>query len=143
MPKRSIFSNYLRIRNAQGMTGCSIPAQVARFSLKRAQQRLESAKRKRENPDEDEDAEQADAIKEVKKLVNQASEIGDQRPLTCCEFTADGSRLVTASVSGTVKLWEKPGLLGFSKALSIKAHDARVTGEDFRTFRWHTSPTYI
>ena len=99
--------------------------QLAMFSLKRAQQRLLGAKRKRESPDEDEAAEAADAVKQVAALVNQASEIGDERPLTACEFSPDGSRLTTASTSGVVKVWDIPGL---TKTLTIRAHDTRVTG---------------
>ena len=99
--------------------------QLAMFSLKRAQQRLLGAKRKRESPDEDEAAEAADALKQVAALVNQASEIGDERPLTACEFSPDGSRLATASTSGIVKVWDVPGL---TKTLTIRAHDSRVTG---------------
>lgn len=98
---------------------------MALFSLKRAQQRLLSAKRKRENPDEDEDAERRDAEQQAATFVNQASEIGDDRPLTCCEFSPQGLSFASASAAGTVKLWDVPGL---NKTLTIKAHDARVTG---------------
>lgn len=98
------------------------------FSLKRAQQRLLSTKRKRENPDEDEVQERKDAEKMVSTLVNQASEIGDERPLTSCEFSPQGLLFASASVAGTIKVWDVPDL---HKTLTIKAHDARVTGEPF------------
>ena len=100
-------------------------AQIALFSLKRAQQRLMSAKRKRENPDEDEDAERKEAEKQVSILVNQASEIGDDRPLTSCEFSPQGLSFASASFTGTVKVWTVPNL---SKSLTIRAHDTRITG---------------
>ena len=45
--------------------------QLAYFSLQRASQRLSAAKRKRDSPDEDEVAEQNDALAQVKTLVNQ------------------------------------------------------------------------
>lgn len=43
-------------------------AQIALYSLKKAQQRLASAKRKRESPDEDEAAERREAEKQVGSL---------------------------------------------------------------------------
>ena len=85
-----------------------------------------SAKRKRENPDEDEATERRDAEKQVSTLVNQASEIGDERPLTGCEFSPQGLSFASASAAGTVKVWDVPEL---TKTLTIKAHDARVTGK--------------
>ncbi len=84
-----------------------------------------SAKRKRENPDEDEAAEQKDAEKQVSRLKNQASEIGDDRPLTSCEFSPLGLLFATASAAGTVKFWEVPNL---SKTLTIRAHETRISG---------------
>ena len=99
--------------------------QIALYSLKRAQQRLLSAKRKRENPDEDELVERRDTEKQIASLVNQASEIGDDRPLTACEFSPQGLSLATASVTGFLKVWEVPGL---TKTLTAKAHESRVTG---------------
>jgi len=62
---------------------------------------------------------------QVGSLVNQASEIADDRPLTSCEFSPHGLLFATASVSGTVKIWDVPGL---NKTLTIRAHDTRVTG---------------
>ena len=84
-----------------------------------------SAKRKRENPDEDEDAERKDAEKQVCTLVNQASEIGDDRPLTSCEFSPQGLSFASGGFTGTVKVWTVPNLI---KTLTIRAHDARITG---------------
>lgn len=99
---------------------------MALYSLKRAQQRLLSTKRKRDNPDEDEARELKDTESSVVTLVNQASEIGDERPLTSCEFSPQGLLFASASVAGTLKVWDVPDL---HKTLTIKAHDARVTGK--------------
>ncbi|KAL0035002.1 hypothetical protein WJX79_005530 [Trebouxia sp. C0005] len=72
---------------------------IAHFSLDRAAARLAGAKRKRESPDEDEIAEQADTI------LSHAQ--GDKPE------------------HGLLKLWLVPDC---QKKLTIKAHDDRVTG---------------
>ncbi|KAA6428271.1 MAG: U4 U6 small nuclear ribonucleo PRP4 -like [Trebouxia sp. A1-2] len=98
---------------------------IAHFSLDRAAARLAGAKRKRESPDEDEIAEQADTICLMRKVTNQSSEIADDRPSAACEFAPDGSTLATGAWSGLLKLWLVPDC---QKKLTIKAHDDRVTG---------------
>ena len=107
--------------------------QIAMWSLKKAQRRLQSAKRKRENPDEDELAELRDAESAMGRVAAQASEVGDNRPLTACQFSPDGLQLATASIAGTVKIWDVPDL---NKTLTIGAHDTRVTGSSL----WMASP---
>ncbi|DBA65631.1 TPA: hypothetical protein ACH3X2_002690 [Trebouxia sp. C0005] len=106
---------------------------IAHFSLDRAAARLAGAKRKRESPDEDEIAEQADTICLMRKVTNQSSEIADDRPSAACEFAPDGSTLATGAWSGLLKLWLVPDC---QKKLTIKAHDDRVTG-----IAWHPSPS--
>ncbi|DBB14069.1 TPA: hypothetical protein ACH3X3_001030 [Trebouxia sp. C0006] len=106
---------------------------IAHFSLDRAAARLAGAKRKRESPDEDEIAEQADTIRLMRKVTNQSSEIADDRPSAACEFSPDGSTLATGAWSGLLKLWSVPDC---QKKLTIKAHDDRVTG-----IAWHPSPS--
>ncbi|KAL3132459.1 hypothetical protein ABBQ32_009012 [Trebouxia sp. C0010 RCD-2024] len=106
--------------------------QTALFSLDRAASRLAGAKRKRESPDEDEEAERADTISLMKKVTNQSSEIADDRPSAACEFSPGGGTLATGAWSGLVKLWSVPAC---QKQLTIKAHEDRVTG-----IAWHPDP---
>lgn len=103
--------------------------EVAQFSLRRAAARLAVAQRRRESPDEDPAAEVAAAERQLRILANQASEIGDERPIAGCAFSPDGSQLTTGAWSGTVKVWAMPSL---QKRLTIKAHEERVTG-----VAWH------
>jgi len=68
---------------------------IAKFSIPRASQRLQRARRKREDPDEDEDAEIDWALKQAGSVVLDCSEIGDDRPLSGCSFSKDGKSLAT------------------------------------------------
>lgn len=102
--------------------------QIALWSLKKAQRRLLSGKRKRESPDEDEQAEIKDAESSMQRTIAQASELGDIRPLTICQYSPDGLQLATGSISGTVKIWDMPSI---TTTLTIQAHDCRVTGQIF------------
>lgn len=102
---------------------------IAQFSLRRAAARLAAARRRRESPDEDDAAEVAAAERQLRTLANQASELGDERPIVGCAFSPDGSQLATGAWSGVVKVWSMPHL---TKSLAIKAHAERVTG-----VAWH------
>ncbi|EFN58103.1 hypothetical protein CHLNCDRAFT_20357 [Chlorella variabilis] len=98
---------------------------VAQFSLRRAALRLAAARRRRSDPDEDEAAAAAGTERQLRAMANQASEIGDERPIAGCAFSPDGSQLATGAWSGTLKVWAMPSL---TKQLTIKAHTERVTG---------------
>ena len=102
---------------------------IAQFSLRRAALRLAAARRAREDPGEDEAGAAAATERTLRILTNQASEIGDERPIAGCAFSPDGSQLATGAWSGTVKVWAMPSL---TKQLTIKAHAERVTG-----VAWH------
>jgi U4/U6 small nuclear ribonucleoprotein PRP4 len=102
---------------------------IAHFSLRRAALRLSAARRRRADPDEDERGAAAAAERQLRSLANQASEVGDERPIAGCAFSPDGSQLATGAWSGTVKVWAMPSL---AKQLTIKAHSERVTG-----VAWH------
>lgn len=103
--------------------------EIAQHSLRRAALRLAAARRARESPDEDEAAEAAAAERQLRTVGNQASEIGDERPIAGCAFSPDGSQLATGAWSGVVKVWAASTL---AKQLTIKAHAERVTG-----VAWH------
>lgn len=68
---------------------------IAKYSLVRAATRLQRARRRRDDPDEDIDAEIDWALKQAENLVLDCSEIGDDRPLSGCSFSADGKWLAT------------------------------------------------
>ena len=67
--------------------------EIAKYSIKRAASRLYRARRKRDDPDEDLDAEMDWVLKEAGSLVLDCSEIGDDRPLSGCSFSHDGKLL--------------------------------------------------
>lgn len=58
-------------------------------------------------------------------FLNDMTEIGDTRPLTCCMFTCDGKHLLTASLSGKLKFWSIPEL---QPEMTLEAHHERITG---------------
>lgn len=69
--------------------------EIAKYSIVKAALRLHQARRKRDDPDEDLDAEIDYALKQAGNLVLDCSEIGDDRPLSGCSFSPDGKMLVT------------------------------------------------
>lgn len=104
--------------------------ELAQFSLRRAALRLAAARQKRDEAMEDDVAALAEATtQQLLLMVNQSSEIGDERPISSCQFSPDGARLATGAWSGTVKVWAMPTC---QKQLTIKAHNERVTG-----VAWH------
>lgn len=68
---------------------------IAKYSMARAAARLERAKQRRDNPDEDVEAEAQYMVKQASGFVLECSEIGDDRPLSGCSFSYDGSLLAT------------------------------------------------
>lgn len=68
---------------------------IAKYSLAKSALRLHRARRKRDDPDEDLDAEIDWSLKQAAKLVLQCSEIGDDRPLSSCSISHDGKMLAT------------------------------------------------
>lgn len=68
---------------------------IAKYSLGRAGERLGRARRRRSDPDEDEEAEAVEVVGQARELVLECSEIGDDRPLTGCSFSHDGTLLAT------------------------------------------------
>lgn len=68
---------------------------IAKFSTARAALRLQRARRRRDDPDEDMDAEMDWALEQVESLSLDCSEIGDERPLLGCSFSSNGNLLAT------------------------------------------------
>ena len=107
--------------------------EIARFSFHRASLRLSSARQQRNDPDEHEAVAAQAAERQLRTMANQASEIGDERPIVGCAFSPDGSQLATGAWSGTLKVWSVATL---QKQLAIKAHTERITG-----IAWHPNAT--
>ncbi|ESQ39813.1 hypothetical protein EUTSA_v10000860mg [Eutrema salsugineum] len=99
--------------------------EISKFSIKRAAVRIQRAKRRRDDPDEDMDAETKWALKHAKGMVLDCSNFGDDRPLTGCSFSRDGKILATCSLSGVTKLWEMPQVT--NKISVLKDHKERAT----------------
>ncbi|KAK8520815.1 hypothetical protein V6N13_076951 [Hibiscus sabdariffa] len=88
---------------------------IAKYSTVKATARLQRARRKRDDPDEDMDAEIDWALRQARNLVLGCSEIGDDRPLseraTDVTFSPVHDHLATASADRTAKLWSPDGSL--------------------------------
>ncbi|KAF5190650.1 Guanine nucleotide-binding protein subunit beta-1 [Thalictrum thalictroides] len=97
---------------------------IAKYSIVRAALRLGCARWRRDDPDEDLDAEINWALKQAGDLTLDCSEIGDDRPLTDCSFSYDGTKLATCAMSGVIKLWSMPQV---TKVATLKGHTERAT----------------
>ncbi|GMJ00523.1 LACHESIS, proline-rich protein 4 [Hibiscus trionum] len=107
---------------------------IAKYSIVNAAARLQRARRKRDDPDEDMDAEVDWALRQAGNLVLDCSEIGDDRPLSGCSFSRDGKLLATCSLSGVAKLWSMPRV---SKVSALKGHTERATDVTFSPLHDH------
>ncbi|CAA0842939.1 U4/U6 small nuclear ribonucleoprotein PRP4-like protein [Striga hermonthica] len=102
--------------------------EIVKYSLVKSALRLHRAKRRKEDPDEDLDAEVDWSLKQARNLVLECSEIGDDRPLSGCSVSHDGKMLATCSISGVAKVWTMPDV---KKVSSLKAHTERATDVAF------------
>ncbi|XWS68303.1 hypothetical protein CRYUN_Cryun04dG0079000 [Craigia yunnanensis] len=107
---------------------------IAKYSVVKASARIQRARRKRDDPDEDMDAEIDWALKQAGNLVLDCSEIGDDRPLSGCSFSRDGKLLATCSLRGVAKLWSMPRV---SKVSALKGHTERATDVTFSPVHDH------
>ncbi|GMP86624.1 hypothetical protein CsSME_00039332 [Camellia sinensis var. sinensis] len=101
---------------------------IAKYSVVRAALRLQRARRRRDDPDEDLDAEVDWALRQAGSLVLDCSEIGDDRPLSGCSFSHDGKMLATCASSGVAKIWRMPQV---RKVCTLKGHTERLTDVAF------------
>ncbi|KAK6124658.1 hypothetical protein DH2020_041598 [Rehmannia glutinosa] len=98
--------------------------EIAKYSIVKSALRLHRARRKRDDPDEDLDAEVDWSLKQAANLVLECSEIGDDRPLSGCSISHDGKMLATCSLSGVAKVWSMPEV---KKISALKGHTERAT----------------
>ncbi|KAK7313066.1 hypothetical protein VNO77_37439 [Canavalia gladiata] len=97
---------------------------IAKYSLVRAALRLQRAQRRRDDPDEDMDAEMDWALQHAGNLSLEFSKIEDDRPLSGCSFSRDRKWLVTCSLTRASKLWSMPQI---RKCSTFKGHTERAT----------------
>lgn len=69
--------------------------EIVVFSIARMKARLKRAKRRRDDPDEDEEGEAREAEGVAEGFALDCSEIGDDRPLSGCSYSSDGTMLAT------------------------------------------------
>ncbi|GBG67594.1 hypothetical protein CBR_g723 [Chara braunii] len=121
-PKAELFftEGSAELRRARG--------NIAEFSLRRAAARIARSMRRQEDPDEDIDKEIDAVLEEMSYTTNLCSEIGDDRPVSGCAFSPDGSMLATCGWTGVAKLWSVPGI---EKKCVFRGHTERVTSVVF------------
>lgn len=78
---------------SQGLARARV--EIAKFSMARAASRIMRAKRRRDDPDEEERAGMDRVLNQAKGFNLSVSEIGDGRPLSGCSFSIDGKLLAT------------------------------------------------
>ncbi|XP_031569148.1 U4/U6 small nuclear ribonucleoprotein Prp4-like [Actinia tenebrosa] len=96
---------------------------IANYSLPRACQRLKQARIMQARPDPEKAAKTQELHRKLRSLNNLCSQIGDERPLSFCQFSPDSKILATASWSGLCKLWSVPNCEPIS---ILKGHNERV-----------------
>lgn len=96
---------------------------IAEYSLVRADQRLQKARKNLSNPEADVAIKTQELHRKSRALVNFCSQIGDSRPLSYCEFSPNGKLLATSSWSGVCKLWTVPD---GNELRVLKGHNERV-----------------
>ncbi|XP_067825631.1 U4/U6 small nuclear ribonucleoprotein Prp4 isoform X1 [Heptranchias perlo] len=96
---------------------------IARFSLPRAVKRLDEARANKEIPEASRTARQQELHKSLRALNNFCSQIGDDRPISYCQFSPNSKLLVTASWSGLCKLWGVPDC---SLIRTLRGHSTNV-----------------
>ncbi|XP_001605877.1 U4/U6 small nuclear ribonucleoprotein Prp4 [Nasonia vitripennis] len=93
------------------------------YSLKRAKRRLEAARKELETPGATRTAKRQELLKKVQALTIHHSQVGDNRPLSYCQFSPNSKILATASWSGLCYLWSVPDC----KLLrTLKGHSCNV-----------------
>ncbi|GAX79451.1 hypothetical protein CEUSTIGMA_g6892.t1 [Chlamydomonas eustigma] len=99
---------------------------IALFSLRRAAERIQGVKKRRADPElaSEYSSETRSILEEVGSLAQQSSEMGDDRPVSGCQFSPDGQLLAICGWGGNVTLWNA---VGCSKRLSARAHEERCT----------------
>ena len=70
---------------------------------------------------------------ELRRVENQMSNFGDERPVSCCAFAPGSTVCATGSWSSTVKLWSVPDCRLITP---LRGHSERISG-----LAWHPQAT--
>lgn len=81
---------------------------IADYSIPRARERLQLAREEAKRPGAEKAARTQELHKALRNLANSASQVGDERPISFCQFSPNSELLATASWSGLCKLWSLP-----------------------------------
>eukprot|EP00126_Sphaerothecum_destruens_P002571 Sdes_comp15997_c0_seq3m5170 len=97
---------------------------VALFSLQRAQNRLKMERLFRARPPPDWAGKTQELYNKLRSIGTTSSQIGDNRPLSYCQFSPDSQLLATSSWSGLCKVWTVPDS---KPLLTYRGHKERAT----------------
>lgn len=81
---------------------------LAQYSLVRARERLEAAREELKLPEATRTAHRQEVHKRLQAVSIFASQIGDTRPISYCQFSPNSKMLATGSWSGMCKIWSIP-----------------------------------
>ncbi|XP_074599181.1 U4-U6 small nuclear riboprotein factor 60K [Brevipalpus obovatus] len=101
---------------------------IANYSLKRAKQRIDRAKGYKALPEAVKTANRQELYNKLRSFEINASQIGDRRPVSCCQFSPDCTMIATGSWSGLCKLWNKETL---NPIKILSGHQGSVCGMVF------------
>jgi U4/U6 small nuclear ribonucleoprotein PRP4 len=96
---------------------------IAKYSVSRAKERLEASRQERLKPSSHRAAKRQETHKQLRSLTNLCSQVGDNRPISFCQFSPDSKLLATASWSGLCKLWSVPEC---NEVRVLRGHNERV-----------------
>ncbi|TRY81402.1 hypothetical protein DNTS_032836 [Danionella cerebrum] len=94
----------------------------------RAVKRLEAARAHKEIPESTRTIKQQELHKNLRNVNNFCSQIGDDRPISYCQFSPNSKLLVTASWSGLCKLWNVPDC---TPIRTLRGHSTNVGAISF------------
>ncbi|XP_046366916.1 U4/U6 small nuclear ribonucleoprotein Prp4-like [Haliotis rufescens] len=78
------------------------------YSIPRAKERVGRERSHKLTPTAQKNAQMQELQKRIRSVTNDCSQIGDDRPLSYCQFSPDSQMLAVASWSGLCKLWSIP-----------------------------------
>ncbi|KAL4581340.1 hypothetical protein LXL04_017554 [Taraxacum kok-saghyz] len=108
--------------------------ETAKDSVMKAAIRLNKARIKRDDPNNDEDSKINHTLENAKTFSLDRSEIGDSRSLSGCSFSSDGNFLTTSSITVVAKIWNLPNI---NLVSSLAGHTQRLTDVKFSPITNH------
>jgi U4/U6 small nuclear ribonucleoprotein PRP4 len=108
---------------------------IYNMSVSRASDRLSDVKRRKTNVEAQKscDEETLKLYDSLRKLNVQASQVGDNRPLSCVKCSPGGGLIASGALSNAVKVWDMDqGLTQIGVLGGVEGHTERNTG-----LAWH------